>query len=108
MTARLALLAIITAGCQSFAVQTRSSANGGAYALFPASVAAAPATTRDALAAMAWDCGGTYEVTSLDLLPDEDSRTFGHVFIDLEGNVQIGAFHTQISYECREPVSKAL
>ena len=105
---RIALLALIAAGCQSYAVQTRSTAHGGAYVLFPASEEVVPATVRDALAAIAWDCGGDYEVTALDLLPDADSRGLPKVYLDLEGRTQSGMFHTQIDYECRAPASKAL
>jgi len=104
MANKLVLLAVLLAGCQSVAMQTRVTADGGEFTLFPATAEGIPRTVRDTLAGISQRCNGPYEVTSLGLSPVGTGKV-SYLYLDLDGHAQIGPFLTVIAYTCRPPVS---
>jgi hypothetical protein len=107
MVIRVILLAALLSGCQSFATQTRVTANGGAFTLFPSSLEGVRTSLGDALTAITQQCGGVYEVMALEAVRMADADGAGW-YLDLGGEARFGAFRTLIAYECHKPESPLL
>ena len=109
MNSRLLMLAVLAIGCESYAVRTRSSPNGGAYILNlnRESERAVQSTARDVLGDMIAQCSGSYEVTGIDAVPAESGDPDG-LYLDQSDQLVHGPYRTVISYECHEPASTDL
>jgi hypothetical protein len=101
--------AMLAMGCESYAVRTRSTPNGGAYVLMLArqTEQAVQSTTRDVLGDMIAECSGSYEVVDIRAVP-ADSGDLDGIYLDPSDKPVRGPFRTMISYECRRPEQSAL
>ncbi|HEX4382977.1 MAG TPA: hypothetical protein VH083_08510 [Myxococcales bacterium] len=110
MKTSLVIFATLLAACDlssSYVQRTRVTAGGGEYTLFASDPQRVPASIAQALMAISSDCGGTYEVMGLELLPTGPKYTFGYLDTSLQLALW-GSFHNGIAYECRPPQSTAL